>query len=137
MLAKARIVLADDNRAILDRVVKLLGTECCIVATATDGQQAIEVTRTLRPDVLVLDISMPNLNGFEVARRLQDDNVDVRVVFLTVNEDPECVHEALDVGALGYVAKPRIASDLLFAIREACAGRSFTSPSVGAVTGPS
>lgn len=129
-MPRIRVVLADDHRAMLDRVEKLLGTECSIVASATDGRQAIEATRNLKPDVLVLDISMPILDGFEVARQLQADNTDVRIVFLTVHEDPEFVHEVLSVGALGFVAKSCIASDLLFAINEAYAGRSFTSPSV-------
>ena len=124
-----RVVVADDHQAMLDRVATILGTECSIVARAADGRQAFEVTRNLRPDVLVLDISMPIFNGFEVARQLQAANIDVRVVFLTVHEDPEIVHEALEVGALGFVAKSRIASDLLFAIKEARAGRAFTSPS--------
>ena len=124
-----RVVLADDHYAMLDRVASILGAECTIVARATDGRQAVEATQHLRPDVLVLDISMPIFNGFEVARQLQSANIDVRVVFLTAYDDPEFINEALELGARGFVAKPRIASDLLFAIKEACAGRSFVSPS--------
>ena len=124
-----RVVVADDHHVMLDRTAEVLGAECSIVARATDGRQAIEAARRLRPDVLVLDISMPVFNGFEVARQLKAADIDARVVFLTVHDDPAFVHEALNVGAFGFVSKSRIASDLLFAIKEACAGRSFTSPS--------
>ncbi len=122
------MLLADDHDAILERVARLLETECDVVGTATDGQQALEAAQDLKPDVLVLDISMPVMNGIEAAHRLKDVGVEARVVFLTVHDDPDFAREALEAGALGYVIKPRIASDLLIAIKEAHAGRSFVSP---------
>ena len=129
-LNRIRVLLADDHEAMLERVVGLLKTECDVVGTATDGQQVLDATRDLKPDVLVLDISMPVMNGIETARRLQEAGVEARIVFLTVHDDPDFAREALEAGALGYVIKPRIASDLIAAIKEAHAGRPFLSPTL-------
>ncbi len=127
-MERIRVLLADDHEAMLDRVARLLATECNVVGTATDGQQALEAAQDLKPDVLVLDISMPVMNGIETAHRLKEAGAEARVVFLTVHDNPDYAREALDTGALGYVIKPRIASDLMAAIKEAHAGRSFVSP---------
>ncbi len=82
----------------------------------------------LKPDVLVLDISMPVMNGIETAYRLRQAGAKTRIIFLTVHDDPDFARQALEAAALGYVIKPRIVSDLLVAIKEAHAGRSFVSP---------
>jgi DNA-binding NarL/FixJ family response regulator len=124
------VFLADDHQAMRERVVKLLATECDVVGTATDGRETIVSVTKLKPDVLVLDITMHDLSGIEVARRLKEDGVGLPIVFLTVHEDPEFAKEAIEIGALGYVIKPRMASDLMVAVMEAHAGRSFVSPSV-------
>ncbi len=123
-----RVLLADDHEAMLDRVATLLATECKVVGTATNGQQALEAAQDLKPDVLVLDISMPVMNGIETTHRLREAGVEARIVFLTVHDDPDYAREALETGALGYVIKQSIASDLMAAINEAHAGRSFVSP---------
>ncbi len=120
---RIRVLLADDHEAMLERVARLLETEYSVVGTATDGQQALEAARELEPDVLVLDISMPVMNGIETARRLKEAGSETRIVFLTVHDDPDFVREALEAGALGYVIKHRIASDLIAAIKKAHAGR--------------
>ncbi len=120
---RTRVLLADDHEAMLDRVVRLLATECNVVGTATDGQQALDAVMELKPDVLVLDISMPVMNGIETARRLKEAGSETRIVFLTVHDDPDFAREALEAGALGYVIKQRIASDLVAAIKKAHAGR--------------
>ena len=125
---RIRVLLADDHEAMLDRVARLLEAECNVVGTATDGQQALEAAQDLKPDVLVLDISMPVMNGIETAHRLKEAGAEARIVFLTVHDDPDFAKEALEAGALGYVIKSRIASDLMIAINEVCAGRSFVSP---------
>ena len=127
-MRRIRVILVDDHEAMLDRIAKLLITECDVVGTATDGRQALEAARDLKPDVMVLDISMPVMNGIETARRLREADAKTRIVFLTVHDDPDYTREALETGALGYVIKPRIASDLMTAINEAHAGRSFVSP---------
>ncbi len=120
---RTRVLLADDHEAMLDRVARLLATECNVVGTVTDGQQALDAARELKPDVLVLDISMPVMTGIETARRLKEAGFETRIVFLTVHDDPDFAREALEVGALGYVIKQRIASDLVAAIKKAHAGR--------------
>ena len=120
---RIRVLLADDHEAMLDRVVRLLATECNVVGTATDGQQVLDAAMELKPDVLVLDISMPVMTGIETARRLKEAGSETRIVFLTVHDDPDFVREALEAGALGYVIKQRIASDLVAAIKKAHAAR--------------
>ncbi len=127
-MSRIRVLLADDHEAMLDRVADLLAGECDVIGTAIDGRQALDAAQRLKPDVLVLDISMPVMNGFETARCLKEVGVETRIVFLTVHDDPDFAGEALEAGALGYVIKPRIVSDLLVAIKEAHAGRSFVSP---------
>ena len=122
---RIRVLLADDHEAILDRVGRLLATEFDVVGTATDGQQALDAVRELKPDVLVLDISMPVMNGFETAHRLKEAGVETRIVFLTVHDEPNYAREALEAGALGYVIKQRIASDLVAAVKNAHKGESF------------
>ncbi len=127
-MGRIRVLLADDHEAMLDRVTDLLADDCDVIGAAIDGRQALEAAMELKPDVLVLDISMPVMNGIETARSLKELGVKTRIVFLTVHDDPDFAREALEVGALGYVIKPRIVSDLLVAIKEAHAGRSFVSP---------
>jgi len=129
-VGRIRVFLADDHDAMRERVAKLLATECDIVGSATDGRETIVSVTKLKPDVLVLDITMHDLSGIEVARRLKETGVGLPIVFLTVHEDPEFAKEALEIGALGYVIKPRMASDLMVAVKEAHAGRSFISKSV-------
>ncbi len=130
---RIRVLLADDHEAMLDRVADLLAGECDVIGTAIDGRQALDAAQNLKPDVLVLDISMPVMNGIETARRLKEAGVKTRIIFLTVHDDPDYAKEALEAGALGYVSKPRIASDLVAAIQEAYAGRPFLSPSLTAL----
>ncbi len=127
-MERIRVLLADDHEAMLERVTKLLGAECDVVAAVRDGRQALEAVRESKPDVLVLDISMPVMNGIETAHRLKEAGIEVRIVFLTVHDDPDFAREALEAEELGYVIKPRIASDLVVAINEVHAGRSFVSP---------
>ena len=129
-MGRIRVLLADDHEAMLNRVADLLAGDCDVIGTAIDGRQALDAAKRLRPDVLVLDISMPVMNGIETARCLKEAGVKTRIVFLTVHDDPEFAREALEAGALGYVIKQRIGSDLVAAIKEAHAGRSFVSPSV-------
>ena len=127
-MGRIRVLLADDHEAMLDRVTDLLADDCDVIGTAIDGRQALEAAMELKPDVLVLDISMPVMNGIETARSLKELGAKTRIVFLTVHDDPDYAREALEAGALGYVIKSRITSDLVAAINEVHAGRSFVSP---------
>jgi DNA-binding NarL/FixJ family response regulator len=123
-------LLADDHADFLAVAALLLEGEFEVVKTVGDGESVVRETSRLRPEVVVLDISMPGLNGIEAARRLKAAGGAAVVVFLTVHSDPDYVRAAQEAGALGYVVKSRLASDLLPALREALAGRSFVSPSI-------
>ncbi len=130
LLNRTRVLLADDHEAMLDRVKGLLEKEFQVVGTARDGQAALDAVAELNPDVLILDISMPVLTGIQTAVRLKLMKSEVRIVFLTVHEDPDFAREALATGALGFVVKPRLVTDLPVAIKEVLAGQSFVSPSI-------
>jgi two-component system nitrate/nitrite response regulator NarL len=125
-----RVVLADDQKEILQSVVLTLGDDFSVVGTAENGAGAVELTTRLSPDVVVLDISMPVENGIEAACHLKELGSKARVVFLTVNAEPEFVEAALFAGALGYVLKQSLASDLVPAIWAAMGGGTFISPSM-------
>jgi DNA-binding NarL/FixJ family response regulator len=129
-LDRVRVLLADDNEKFLAVAVRLLEPEFEVVKTVGDGEALIEEAARLEPEVLILDISMPGISGIEAARRLRASDCTARIVFLTVHGDPDYVREALHAGAQGYVVKCRLVSDLLLALRETLAGRSFVSPSV-------
>ncbi len=126
-LNRIRVLLADDNKAMLSRITELLTVNCDVVGKMSDGLQALEAAKELKPDILVLDISMPVMSGIETARRLRQTNSKTRIVFLSVHEDPEFIREAMDTGAMGYVIKPRMVPDLSVAIKEVYAGRTFVS----------
>lgn len=123
------VLLVDDNEMVLARAKGALLAGYVIVGTATSGQAGLDAAAALNPAIIVLDISMPpGMNGFEVARRLRKAGSTARLVFLTVHEEEEFLHAAKEVGALGYVLKARLATDLEVAVREAHAGRPFQSP---------
>lgn len=124
---RIRILLADDHFVMLEKVSELLQPEFEVIGSVGDGQCLLDKVSELHPDVVVVDISMPVINGIEAARRLRDLDSKVKVVFLTVHADPEMVSEAFEAGGLAYVIKVSLASDLLPAIREVLAGRSFVS----------
>jgi DNA-binding NarL/FixJ family response regulator len=129
-MAKIRVVLADDHLAVLARVRRTLAEEFEVIATADDGNQAVATVLALDPDVLVTDISMPTLDGLQVAKRLQAAHCRAKIVFLTVHEDQDFVTAAFDAGASAYVTKLRLAIDLVPAIREALLGHTFVSHTV-------
>ena len=123
-----RILLVDDNEAMLARSAAVLSPSCIVVGTARNGRVALEAARTLQPDVIVLDISMPGMSGIELASRLRASGSRAALVFLTVHDDEELILAARDAGGIGYVVKPRLAADLVRAVQEARAGRPFLSP---------
>ena len=125
-----RVFLADDQEEVLQTVAQVLEGIFQIVGKAEDGGRVLEFVPTSSPDILVLDISMPVVNGIEVALRLRNEGSSAKVVFLTVHEDIDFVEAAMSVGALGYVLKPYLATDLVPAIWSALEGRTFVSPSI-------
>ena len=124
------VLLADDHAEFLATAVRYLESEVTIVKTVGDGSAAVEEATRLDPDVLVLDISMPVLGGIEAARKLRLTGCRTKIVFLTVHHDPDFARAALDAGAVGYVVKDRLASDLMPALRKAVAGHCFISPTI-------
>jgi DNA-binding NarL/FixJ family response regulator len=113
--------VADDHQALLALTAEALAGECLVVGRVGDGCELLTEAERLHPDVIVLDISMPRLDGIEAARQLQRSQGPARLVFLTVHEDADYARAALDAGGLGYVVKTRLASDLLPAILAALA----------------
>jgi DNA-binding NarL/FixJ family response regulator len=127
-LSKIRVLLADDNLQVLEYVRGFLSVNCCeVVGVVTDGEAAIGAAAELRPDVVVLDISMPVLNGIEAAKRMVEASPSTKIVFLTVEKDKDTCRAVLEMGACGYVLKPRLATDLIPAIRLAKDGQRFVS----------
>ena len=129
-LSKIRVLLADDHGDVLDTVARLLVPEFDVVGTVTNGKDLLSAAERLKPDVVIVDISMPILNGIEAVRRLMESGSQAQVVFLTVHESSDYVRAALATGALGYVVKPRLGVDLNVAIKEVHGGRSYLSPSI-------
>ena len=129
-LGKIRVLLADDHGGVLDTVARLLVPEFDVVGAVTDGNGLLSAAERLKPDVVIVDISMPILNGIEAVRRLMESGSQAQVVFLTVHESSDYVRAALATGALGYVVKPRMGVDLNVAIKEVHGGRSYLSPSI-------
>ena len=125
MLSRSRVLLADDHAPLLESVCRSLDAAFDIVATADGGRQALDLATRLRPDVAVLDIGMPDCDGFEVLRQLRQGGMDTRVVFLTMNDDDDFAAAAIKAGAQGYVLKSRIHVDLIGAIDHVLAGRLF------------
>ena len=124
-----RILLADDRHEMLREISELLESEFEIVAALQTGG-LIEAALHLDPDLIVLDISMPIVNGITAACHLRKSASRAKVIFLTVHEDPAFVAAAVSAGALGYVLKYRVSIDLIPAVREVLQGHAFASPSV-------
>jgi DNA-binding NarL/FixJ family response regulator len=122
-----RVVVADDNPELLSQLLITLSPQCEVIATATDGRSALDSIRKLRPDVAVVDLKMPNLNGIELTKKAICRPPHAAVVICSVESDPEIIEHALNAGALGYVLKSQIASDLIPAVNSAAAGRRFVS----------
>jgi DNA-binding NarL/FixJ family response regulator len=122
------ILLADDHTILLEALQALLTPEFDVVGIVTDGRTLVSESLRLKPDLVVLDIAMPLLGGLEAGRQIRAQCKDIRLVYLTMNSDPEMAAEALRIGALGYVLKASAASELRTAIRQALDGRSYITP---------
>ena len=129
-MALPRVLLADDHALLLGAYEKLLAGQCEIVGQVSDGRALLDAAETLKPDLIVLDISMPLLNGLEAGRQIKQKMSAVKLVFVTMNEDAELAAEAFRAGASGYLLKRCAASELATAIREVMQGRSYVTPLV-------
>jgi len=127
---KIRVVLADDHREVIAKIRGVLGDEFDVVEAVVNGLQAVSAVLALDPDVFVTDISMPLLNGLQAARRIQNANPRVKIIFVTIHEDRDFIAAAFSAGATGYVTKRRLSTDLVFAIQEALKGHTFVSDSI-------
>ncbi|MFO0852036.1 MAG: response regulator transcription factor [Gemmataceae bacterium] len=127
-MARPRVLLADDHRLIREAFARLLEADCDVVGSVADGRELLAAARELSPDIVVLDIAMPLLNGLDAARLLKRDMPQVKVIFLTMSEDPDLAAEAFRLGASGFLLKTSAAVELLQAIREVAQGRSYITP---------
>ena len=129
-MRRPRVLLAEDHRLLREAFVKLLEADCDVVGAVADGRALLEAAPKLRPDVVVVDIAMPLLNGLDAARQVKRSIPSVKVIFLTVSEDPELAAEAFRAGGSAFLLKNSAASELLQAIVEVMQGRSYVTPLV-------
>ncbi len=125
---RRRVLLADDHTLLLEAFEKLLEHEYTVVGAVSDGRALLSAAAELKPDVIVLDIAMPLLNGLDAARQLKKTLPKIKLIFLTMNEDPNVASEAFRAGASGYLLKTSASSELSKAIKEALCGRSYVTP---------
>jgi DNA-binding NarL/FixJ family response regulator len=130
-MARVRVLVADDNEAIRDILTSMLSSEFDVIRAVSDGGAALAAATQLLPDVAILDISMPVLNGIEVARQIKDTAANIAVVFLTTSSDLDTFQAASETGSLAYVLKHRLRTDLVQAINLALSGSRFLSAGVG------
>jgi DNA-binding NarL/FixJ family response regulator len=125
---RARILLADDHGLLLEAFKKLLEPEHDIIGTVNDGRSLLKVAPELHPDIVILDIAMPLLNGLDACQQLRHMMPGVKLMFLTVNPDPDVASKAFRLGASAYLLKSSAASELFQAIREVLEGRAYVTP---------
>ena len=122
------VLLADDHALLLEAFRRLLEPQYAVVGAVTDGRALVEESRRLKPDLIVADISMPQLNGLDACEQLTEALPDARLVFLTVNEDPDVAAEAIRRGAAGYLLKKAAASELFKALDQILDGHFYITP---------
>ncbi len=127
---RRRVLLADDHTLLLEAFEKLLEPEYAVVGTVSDGRALLAAAAELKPDVIVLDIAMPLMNGLDAARQLKKTMPAIKLIFLTMNENPDLAREAFRIGASGYLLKTSASSELSMAINEALCGRSYVTPHI-------
>jgi DNA-binding NarL/FixJ family response regulator len=128
LLNLPRVLLADDHHELLKRVTSILSAEFDVVGSATNGHELVEQAHALQPDVVVVDISMPILNGIDAVRQLLASGSTAKFIFLTLHRDATFVQACFAAGAMAYVVKDRIPVDLVVAVQEVLAGRQYLSP---------
>jgi DNA-binding NarL/FixJ family response regulator len=130
LMTLPRVMLADDHTILVEAFRKLLEPHFEIVGSVADGRALLETAAQLKPDVIVVDISMPLMNGLEAASRLKELMPAVKLIFLTMNEDPDLAVEAMQRGASGYLLKSSAASELIRAIQMALKAKSYVTPQI-------
>jgi DNA-binding NarL/FixJ family response regulator len=124
------VLLADDHRVVSEGLKRLLADDFEFVGMVEDGRALVAAAKKLQPDVIVADISMPHLNGIDAMAQLKKDNPDVKVVFLTMHQDPAYARRALEAGAAGFVVKHSAPAELVIAIQAALKGQIFITPAL-------
>ncbi len=122
-----RLVLADDNPEVLETLADMLQPDYVVAGALSNGTSVLQQVDELKPDVIILDISLPDMTGFDVVRQLKKRGASAKVIFLTVHENIDFVRAAFELDAAGYVFKSRISSDLVEAINTICNGGRFSS----------
>lgn len=133
--SRPRVLIADDHKLVLEGIKRIVESECNVAGVATTGQEILNMVRDLRPDVVLLDVALPLLNGIEVARKLKASQSKAKIIFVTMQVKRDYVREAFEAGASGYVAKQAAASDLLAAIHEVLHGHFYLSPMISESAG--
>lgn len=134
MTTETRIIVADNHPLLREGLRQVIASDegLSVVGEADDGEAALALIEAHRPDVAVLDITMPNMDGFELARAIRGKGLPVHVIFLTIHDEEDMVNEALDLGARGYVLKEGAIKEIVFAIKAVVKGQSYLSPSITA-----
>ncbi|MBU5437487.1 response regulator transcription factor [Tissierella sp. MSJ-40] len=129
------VMIADDHALIREGIKQILELEndITVIAQAGDGEEAIEKALELKPEVILLDINMPKVNGIEALRRFKDLGISSKVIMLTIHEDKEYIYETIKIGANGYVLKDSEADSLIKAIRDVGRGKTYIQPSIATV----
>ena len=127
-MKRIRVLLSDDHQMLMDALKSVLEPRCEVVGAVTNGHSLLEAAEKLRPDVIVLDIAMPQLNGLDAARKLQQKMPAVKLIFMTMNEDPYLVGEAFRAGASGFLLKQAAGFELIDAIEKVLKGGKYLTP---------
>ncbi|HYW73783.1 MAG TPA: response regulator transcription factor [Pyrinomonadaceae bacterium] len=127
-MQRTRVILADDHKLILDALKNLIEPEFEVVGTFGDGHALVEGAAELKPQVIVLDVGMPTMNGLSAGQRLKQSMPNVKLVYLTMNQDPDLAAEAFRLGAKGYLLKSSAGSELVDALRAVVRGGSYVTP---------
>jgi DNA-binding NarL/FixJ family response regulator len=130
MMKRPRVLIADDHRMLREAFAQLLTSCCDVVGAVGDGRALLSAAAELKPDIVILDISMPLLNGLDAARQLKRTMPQLKIIVLTINEDPELAAEAFRAGACSYLIKNSAAEELVKAVEEATLGHSYVTPLV-------
>lgn len=131
-MTRARLLFADDHRIVAEGLKSILSGQFDLIGVVEDGRKMVEAARTLKPDLIVADITMPLLNGIEALEVLRKEGLDIPVVFLTMHRETEYASLALEAGAAGYVLKHAAPEELVQAVRVALEGGTYVSPSLAA-----
>ena len=129
-MSRPRVLLADDHRIVSEGLKSLLDEDFELVGMVEDGRALVAAAKKLRPDVVVADITMPHLNGIDATVQLKRDDPNIKIVLLTMHQNPAYARRALEAGALGFVVKHSAATELVMAIHAALKGQTFITPAL-------